>query len=534
MNKVLMIGLDGATFTVLKPLMEAGVMPFLKQFVSTGVHGDLMSTDNPLTPPAWVSMYTGRSPEVHGIFDFLRPRPSFDGNIVLYRPNDFRDIRCETVWSMATRQKKRVTSLNFFGMSPPFPVDGYVISGFTTWKHLRSATHPSSLLERLKTLPGFDYKKLGMDVKEEKKAIWGLQEGKHEGWIKMHCERDKAWTDLLCYLMETDPTDLTAIAFDSPDKLQHLFWRHIYLDLVETNLSAWDALIHELCLDFYRQLDSAIERIVSLASPETNVIITSDHGFGSTTEVVYINEWLSQHGYLKWSERAEMDTIGRISSDTVKDNRAMFDWDNTLAYSMTASSSGIFVRKADGSGVGVKEEDYAKFCTQLQQQLLEYRNPADGGQIFVNVHLNQAKIEGNTALESAPDITFKLRDGGFASILKSTAVVIQRKKPEGTHRPNGIFIARGPDVESGQQVNPLSILDITPLLLYFLDLPIPTDLEGRVPTEILRAETLMSHPVKRYGVTESLHDKAKAQHEEVADDQKEALLAQLKLLGYMD
>jgi hypothetical protein len=109
-----------------------------------------------------------------------------------------------------------------------------------------------------------------------------------------------------------------------------------------------------------------------------------------------------------------------------------------------------------------------------------------------------------------------------------------REKPEGTHRPNGIFIARGPDIEVGQQIQPLSILDITPLLLYFLGLPVPKDLEGRVPTEILRTATLMSHPAERQGVTKSLQDEADEPREDASDEEKEALMAQLKLLGYMD
>ena len=59
MERTVLIGLDGATFTVLDPLMDEGVMPFLKSFVAKGVRAHLLSTPNPLTPPAWTS--TSRS-----------------------------------------------------------------------------------------------------------------------------------------------------------------------------------------------------------------------------------------------------------------------------------------------------------------------------------------------------------------------------------------------------------------------------------------------------------------------------------------
>ena len=72
MKPTVLIGLDGATFNILDYLMEKDHMPFLKDFTAKGFRSKLMSTPNPLTPPAWVSMVTGRNPGVHGIYDFLR------------------------------------------------------------------------------------------------------------------------------------------------------------------------------------------------------------------------------------------------------------------------------------------------------------------------------------------------------------------------------------------------------------------------------------------------------------------------------
>ena len=526
-----MIGLDGATFALLKPLMNDGVMPFLKKFVSEGVHADLMSTQNPLTPPAWISMVTGRSPEIHGIYDFLRPE--FSENQVFLKVNDSRDICCETVWSMVSRQNKRVTCMNFYGMSPPVPIDGYLISGFIPWKHLRSSTYPTSLFETLKNKPNFDYKQLGMDIAEEKKCIQGLDQGEYEPWIDLQSDRDRAWTEVLCYLMKTDPTDLTAVVFDGTDKLQHLFWRYLAPELVDPNPTPWDAHIREMCIAYYRQLDSSIETLVNLSGPDTNVIMTSDHGFGATTEVVYINEWLAQHGYLKWVNDAETDDGWKLTADRIKDHTVMIDWEQTLAYALTPSSNAIYVNMDNGSGKGVKPEEYAEFCDRLKKQLLDYRNPADNGQIFIEAELNQAKIAGKPHFPYSPDITIKLRDYGFVSIVRSGEVVKPRHKPDGTHRPNGIFIGRGPDIKSGEKLEPLSILDITPVLLHLLDLPIPKNMEGRVPTEIICSDSLISKPVK-YGENTRTTQDASQQREEVSDEEKEALMAQLKLLGYMD
>ena len=51
--RTLLIGLDGATFSILDPLVDDGVMPFLKGLFRTGVRAELASVIPPLTPPAW-------------------------------------------------------------------------------------------------------------------------------------------------------------------------------------------------------------------------------------------------------------------------------------------------------------------------------------------------------------------------------------------------------------------------------------------------------------------------------------------------
>ncbi|KGF73633.1 phosphodiesterase [Neosynechococcus sphagnicola sy1] len=533
MNKVLMIGLDGATYTLLNPMMENGIMPFMNKFLKEGVYSNLMSTRNPLTPPAWTSMITGRDPDAHGIYDFLHPESSSNG--VYLKLNDSRNIRCETLWSMASRQGKKVTSLNFYGMSPPFPIDGYLISGFVPWKHLRSATHPPTLFETLKSLPNFNYKHLGMDISDEKKCIQGLGEDEYENWIFSQLNRTEAWSDLLSYLMKTDPTDLTAIVFDGPDKLQHLFWRYLDPQLFATYQEPLDIRIRQLCLDYYKKLDSIIENLVSLSGSDTNVIFTSDHGFGSTTEVVYINEWLSQNGYLKWADSSDSgDVSGKLTPDRMKEHMMMIDWKNTLAYCPSPSSNAIYVLRNDDSNAGVKNEEYAQFCSKLKQQLKNYKDPSDGKHVFVDVDINRKRIEGLPTIEYSPDITLKLRDGGFVSIVKSTRVVTPREKPEGTHRPNGIFIARGPDIKTELSLQPLSILDITPLLLYLLRLPISSDLEGRLPVAVINEDTLSSYPVQYDDTSHYQWQGSVDQTKDISEEEKDALMNQLKLLGYMD
>ena len=89
-SRVLVIGLDGATWTNLLPLAERGDMPTLRRLMKEGSWGNLESTIPALTPPAWASLVTGTNPGKHGIYHF-RHTPA--GDYYQRRLNTSRDIR---------------------------------------------------------------------------------------------------------------------------------------------------------------------------------------------------------------------------------------------------------------------------------------------------------------------------------------------------------------------------------------------------------------------------------------------------------
>jgi predicted AlkP superfamily phosphohydrolase/phosphomutase len=178
MTRTLFIGLDGATFTVLNQLVsdrpgEGIVMPYLKTLMDSGVRANLISTPNPLTPPAWVSIMTGRGPGSHGVMDFMTQEDK--GDYLYYKLSDARDIQVETIWSIASREGKSVAALNFVMTAPPQEVNGSIVPGFIPWKHLRRNTMPAGLYDRLNAIEGFNPKELAWDFEREKDAISVMQ-----------------------------------------------------------------------------------------------------------------------------------------------------------------------------------------------------------------------------------------------------------------------------------------------------------------------------------------------------------------------
>lgn len=532
MTRTLFIGLDGATFTVLdemtRDLPGVGVtMPFLKHFMETGCQAKLRSTPNPLTPPAWVSIMTGRMPGSHGVYDFIRAEEK--GEDVYFTLSDSRDILTETIWSMASRQNRTVAALNFPITAPPRPVAGSMVPGFVPWKHLRRNTTPPELYDRLKEIPDFDPKELAWDFDRESQSLEIMTEEDTENWVRYHIPRDRQWFKIAETLLREDSPDLMAVLFDGVDKLQHQIWRFLDPALIPTNPTPWEKRVRELCLEYFRKLDGYIEKLVELAGPDAQVFMASDHGFTATTEIVRINAFLHDKGYLVWKKTDDSEASKRRDASWF----ANLDWEKTLAYCRTPSSNGITIRVAQKPGdPGVKPEDYEAFREKLIHDLENFKDPNTGERIIPAIYKREDVYSG-AAMKEAPDLTLVLRDYGFVSIKNILPIVEPRETPAGTHHPDGIFFAGGYGIKPGFKGERQNIVDVTATMIYSLGLPIPKDQEGCVAENFFTENYLQSKPIA-VGEKTSLEKSTDDESENISDEEKEKILAQLQMLGYME
>jgi predicted AlkP superfamily phosphohydrolase/phosphomutase len=530
-TRTLFIGMDGATFTVLNDLTASGgeepVMPFMAKMFADGTRAKLRSTPNPLTPPAWVSLMTGRSPGHHGVFDFIRAEER--GDDVFFTLYDSRDCKVETIWSIASRHGKRVAALNFpFTAPPPKDLNGFMVPGFVPWRHLRRNSAPADLYDRLKSIPDFNPQELAWDFDQEKQALNDLSDEDRENWVRYHLPREKQWFRIADYLLREEAPDLMAVMFDGVDKLQHQAW--LYLDPAQQNdfVSDYHKRMRKLCLDYFRQLDGFIEHLVTAAGPDVQVFMASDHGFTATTEIVRINAYLHEKGYLRWKEIPDTEA-GKRREDSMF---AYLDWENTIAYCRTPSSNGINIRVARQPGdKGIDPADYDRVRARLIRDLEDFRDPQTGERIITEIHTREEVFPG-AAMHDAPDILLVLRDYGFVSIKNKLPVVEPRAELAGTHHPDGVFIAYGPGISQGATIDRRQITDVGATLLYSLGLKVPDDFEGRVAEAMFTAQHLSRHPVKLGSTTA---DRARdTESESMADDEKEKIMAQLQMLGYME
>ena len=526
----MILGLDGATYTVLDPLMAQGVMPSLAKIIGSGTKGTLESVVPALTPPAWTSLMTGRTPGHHGVFDFFS-RESEDSTHIRYATSD--DVESEMIWSIAARHDKSSISLNFPLMYPAPEIPGYYVPGWIPWKVLRLACHPPGLYDELAALPNFEVRELAMSIELEEKATEGCPEDEYDHWIELHARREEKWFEIFEHLLKKSECELTSVLFDGVDKLQHLCWRFLDPAYEHTLVSERDFKIRERCLDYFRRLDTIIGKIVALAGDNTRIYVASDHGFGPTYEVFNVNAWLEKNGFLSWLDgdgpgyEEALLGVNQVAMHTYT-----LDWNRTKAYATTPTSNGIFINRGKG---GVSDSEYDAFVADLKARLSAATHPESGEQIIKTIWSRDEAFSGQFK-GLAPDLTLVMRDGGLVSILPNASTVTTRDQVAGAHRPEGVYIGYGPGIRKGFHGPNLSIIDIAPTVLYSLGIDIPEDLEGKVPEAIFEAETLTHCPIAVGGQTvlKSSDLKPRKNNTELTPDEETEIMDRMRELGYVE
>ena len=147
MRKLLIIGLDGATWDVLMPLIKKKKLPTLEKLVKNGTYGTLESTIPPVTGGAWLSLATGKTLGKTGIIDFLNRK---DATQKLY-PTSSSDFKGHSFWDYLSKANKKVGIFNYPMLFPPYKVNGFMVSGLGPSSD-DDISYPSSLKKELEQI----------------------------------------------------------------------------------------------------------------------------------------------------------------------------------------------------------------------------------------------------------------------------------------------------------------------------------------------------------------------------------------------
>ena len=374
-KRSVVVGLDGVPFTLLRDLQTNEHIPNMKAIFDTGYFGQTSVCIPEISSVSWSSFMTGTQPGEHGVFGFMDFQP---GTYKMYFPN-FTHLKASTIWDDLKAEEKRTVVINMPATYPARPINGALISGFVAID-INKAVYPVSLIPHLKDL---DYR-IDVDTMKAREDYDFLFQDLYATLEGRKRAADFLWDD-------TD-WDLFIIVITGTDRLMHFLWE-AYGD--ETHA------YHDAFIDYYKAVDRLVghiyDRFRALEVPQTGdnkFYMLSDHGFTGVETEVYINRWLQEQGYLKYSKdnpETVMD-IGQGSS----------------AFGMDPSR--IYINLKDKYPLGtVDAADYEKIRDEIKAGLEELRY--NQSSVIQQVYKKEDLYEG-PFLEQAPDLV-ALSNHGF-------------------------------------------------------------------------------------------------------------------------
>jgi predicted AlkP superfamily phosphohydrolase/phosphomutase len=374
-RRLVIIGLDGMPYGLIKDLAEKDVMPNTRAVIENGVFSQMESSVPGISSVAWSSVITGTDPGQHGIFGFTDVP---DGTYRLSFPN-FSDLKAPPFWNHQGNGRAVIVNVPF--TYPARELDGVLIAGFVALD-LKRATYPASLIPKLNEM---DYR---VDV-DSSKAHQSL-----DLFLKDLDRTLQARIAAYRYLWDEEDWQTFMLVFTGTDRLGHFLW-NAYEDESHKYHSAF--------LDHLHQIDNVIGEIAGRMNAGDPLLMLSDHGFELSEYDVQINFFLSQEGFLKFKE-VPPQSLTDIDHDT-----KAFALDPARIY---INLEGKYPR---GS---VKPEGREAIITELEARFKSLE--IDGRKVIKRICRKEQVYEG-PHLDHAPDLIL-LENKGFdlKSSLKAT------------------------------------------------------------------------------------------------------------------
>lgn len=561
--KLLLIGLDGATFDLLQPYIDQGYLPHLANLQANGCWGELCSTVPPFTAAAWSSVITGCNPGQHGILSFTT-RDRFNYDLTgkgFVNASRFK----QTLWELMSEAGKQVGVVNVPLTYPARPVNGYMVTGMLTPPDAPQFTYPPDLAAQL----GADYQ---IDVEFIRDEVgFRLHNMPPKADMMSQIRRVTAVrTQTALRLLTEKPWDFFMMVYTGTDRLAHFFWDDMMAAITEDNLAGSTPMQQQACR-YLQEVDAGIGQLIAQAGPDTNIMIISDHGFGAApTQRIYLNVWLEAAGFLqrrpatglsdweywrvqigrnKWLKQILRQILPQSVQDKTKEvaesaSEPIFDWAQTKAYGVPIyfHVCGIEVNLLGRQREGcVPVADYEALRQQIIDEAQQLRHPATGQPLVQRVARREELYQGEY-VETFPDVILVFDPDLVAAFsVAGSQLVEPHPHPirPGEHRDEGLFMAAGPLFEpQSTALTGLNLIDVPATVLHSLGLPVPPHFDGRVLTEIFDPDWLAAHPVVHDNPPVVWHapdvapDVAQAQQPSAMAEA--ALEKRLRGLGYID
>ncbi len=288
--EVWVIGLDGADWDQLDPMIARGELPHLARLRAEGAWGVLQSDMPMISPLLWTSIATGRTPDEHGVTWFMTDAP--DGTKM---PISSRERRVRTFWDIASECGVDCGIVGWWATWPADPIAGFLVSDYVGWHSFgvtgRStadqgktwppgliadvdrlmpapADIPDELLQRMVHLPAGR-------LRSDPTAAPYADPPAH---LRQAIATSRGYTDLVLDRLAAERPTLLSVYYEGTDAVTHLFG-----DFQEPRLP-WVAdedfaAYRDVLREYWKWQDALVGELLAARGPRTTVIVVSDHGF---------------------------------------------------------------------------------------------------------------------------------------------------------------------------------------------------------------------------------------------------------------
>ena len=472
MTRTFVLGLDGASWTLLDPWLDAGDLPNLAALREGSSWAETESCLPPVTFPNWKCYSAGKNPGGLGVFWFERVDLENE-RIEVAKGGDFKTAE---LWDYLTDAGQAAGVVNMPTMFPPRDIGGPVVCGGPDavqgeYRSIDSGyAAPEGLEDDLRDRFGYDVHPDPLLSSNDERgaevdAILDVLDSRFE---------------VALYLLEAEDLDFVHVTLFYLNVLQHFFWNDT------PTKRAWELVD---------------ERLGKLAAmDDLNLVLMSDHGSGPTTTEFYVNEWLAENGYQAHERTVEdvfrpvgltrENVLGVAKKAGIVDLLAK-TVPERIQQLVPQSAGAKRARKleaidlsrtqavASGQGPiyllpGVSE-------SVRDQLIADLRAVEDSeGKLFDGVYRGEDVYSG-PYVDEGPEVVVDMRDGVHVNDgIGGGEVQTGPDRWAAENTRNGIFLASGPDFASEGELDQISITDMAPTILAAHGVDIPTDMVGEV------------------------------------------------------
>jgi hypothetical protein len=471
--RVLIIGIDGATWDIMDPMMRRNELPNFKAIRDSGASGVLTSIEPTLSPAVWTTLATGKTRDKHGVMDFTYTQ---------------EDLKVPRIWELLEGEGKTVGVQSWLVTWPPAVRNGFMIPG---WLARTPETYPKNLHFALDIILGEglartprEYLAYIVDAPIIGVRISTLYEAgrlvltsklKRPPELDLIYRKDmlkaRVYADIFCWLLFNHRPHFAANVFYGTDSLAHGYWKFMAAldryknagDEAATGADHWEVSRQdaerygEVVRDYYRLVDSFLPRILRLVPENTTICVLSDHGHGPSE-----GDW----GYLVLKVNKLIETLGLSEAVSVA---SVGDW-SFLSPVPGAGSEKLAEAVEVLSAVTVPGKDTPFLVIDMKESATFSLRIGEG-------------VEKTDTFTAPSGDTFNVEN------------FVEDMKLSGTHRLEGVLMLSGEGIKAGQTIREASILDITPTLLYLMGSAVGEDMDGSVLTECFEARRLEASPI---------------------------------------